>query len=87
MTLNELQSALQAILAVEEAPEVDWPEVNRLCSRVLRTLRRETAPDYTDEFVYVYLEDAQLREHDGDYARIQRERLRNWLEGSEIISR
>jgi hypothetical protein len=49
--------------------------------------KREPAPHHTDEFVYVYLDDAHLRQEDHDYARIQRERLRNWLIASEIVSR
>lgn len=87
MTLNELRSALQAILALEEAPGTDWVEVTRQCNRTLSEVRSSPAPDYTDEFVYAYLEDPPLRKDDPDYALIQRERLRNWLEGSEIISR
>ena len=87
MTLNELRSALQGILAAEEAPDVDWSEVGRLCGRALKRLNEGPAPDYTDQFVYVYLEDPQLRQEDRDYAWVQRERLRNWLEGSNILSR
>ena len=87
MTLNELRSTLHAILEAEEGPHVDWLRVQRLCNRALGALKRQPAPDYTDDFVYVYLEDPQLRQDDRDYARVQRERLRNWLEGSEIISR
>lgn len=87
MTLKELSSTLHAILEAEEAVEVDWRRVERLCDRTLRALKRQPPPDYTDDFVYVYLEDPQLRRDDRDYARIQHERLRNWLAGSEIISR
>jgi hypothetical protein len=87
MTLNELRSALQAILEAEQVADVDWPRVETLCRQTLYKLNRQPAPDYTDDFVYVFLDDARLRQEDADYARIQRERLRNWLEGSEIISR
>ena len=87
MTLNELRSALQAILDAEQSPDVDWPKVERLCARILGRLKGQPAPDYTDEFVYVFLEDPKLRQEDAEYAQVQRERLRNWLEGSEIISR
>jgi len=86
MTLNELRSALQSILQAEQAPDVDWPKVSRLCSHTLAALKREP-PDYTDDIVYVFLEDSELRQEDRDYASVQRERLANWLEGSEIISR
>lgn len=87
MTLKELRSALQAILEAEQAANVDWHKIERLCRRTLGHLNREPAPDYTDDFVRVFLEDPKLRQEDGDYAQVQRERLRNWLEGSEIISR
>ena len=87
MHVKELRSNLKGILEAEEATEVDWPRIVRLCDHTLAALKWQPAPDYTDDFVYVYLEDPQLRRNDGDYARIQRQRLRNWLVGSEIISR
>jgi hypothetical protein len=87
MTLNELRSALQAILEAEQATDVDWPRVEQLCRHTLGRLKQHPAPDYTDDFVYVFLEDCELRQEDADYAQVQHERLRNWLEGSEIISR
>lgn len=87
MTLNELRSALQAILDAEQAPDVDWSKVEGLCRRTLGRLNQHPAPDYTDDFVYVFLDDPELRREDEGYARVQRERLRNWLEGSQIISR
>ena len=87
MTLNELSSALQAILEAEQAADVDWLGVEKLCRRTRDQLNRQPAPDYTDDFVYVFLEDPKLRQEDKDYANIQHQRLRNWLEGSEIISR
>ena len=87
MTLKELSAALQRILDAEQAPEVDWPEIEKRCHRTLRLLKSQPAPDYTDEIVYVFLDDVKLRRDDEDYARVQHERLRNWLAGSEIISR
>jgi len=87
VTLNELRSALKAILEAERATDVDWDKVDKLCKATLARLNAQSAPDYTDDFVRVFLEDARLRQDDADYARIQHERLRNWLEGSEIIAR
>ena len=87
MTLDDLRSALRAILEAERATDVDWPKVEALCRRTRDRLQRQPAPDYTDDFVYVFLDDAELRREDEDYAQVQRERLRNWLDGSEIISR
>lgn len=87
MTLNDLRSALEAILEAEQAANIDWPKVGALCRQTRSDLGRQPAPDYTDDFVYVFLDDAELRQEDEEYAQVQRERLRNWLEGSEIISR
>jgi len=87
MTLKELSAALQRILEAEQSPNADWPEVEKRCHRTLGLLKSHPAPDYTDEIVYVFLDDARLRRDDADYARVQRERLRNWLDGSEKISR
>ena len=87
MTLNELRSALQAILEAEQAADVDWAKVDVLCRQTRGRLQRQPAPDYTDDFVFVFLDDADLRREDEEYAQVQRERLRNWLEGSAIISR
>lgn len=87
MTLNELRSSLRTILEVEQQVDVDWPRAEMLCGKVRDRLRRETPPDYSDDFVPVFLDDAQLRQDDRQYAQVQHERLRNWLEGSEILSR
>ena len=54
MTLKELRSALQAILEAEQAANVDWHKIERLCRRTLGHLNREPAPDYTDDFVRVF---------------------------------
>ena len=87
MTLKELSAALQRILETEQSAEVDWDEVEKRCLRTLKLLKNQDPPDYTDEIVYVFLEDARLRRADADYASIQHERLKNWLDGSKIISR
>ena len=87
MTLNELRSAMEAILDAEQAADVDWPKVQNLCRQTLDHLNRLPPPDYTDDFVYVFLNDPKLRQEDAEYGQVQHERLRNWLEGSEIISR
>jgi len=87
MTLNDLRAALQGILEAEQAPDVDWPRVESLCRRTRARLQAEGPPDYTDDFVYVFLDDPKLRQADAEYAQVQHERLRNWLEGSEVISR
>ena len=44
MTLNELRSALQAILDAEQAADVDWPKVEYLCTRTLGQLKGNQRP-------------------------------------------
>jgi len=87
MTLNELRSTLQAILDAEQSAGVDWKKVEARCQQIRCELQREGAPDYTDEFVYVFLDDAELRHADHEYAQVQHQRLSNWLDGSEILAR
>ena len=87
MTLNQLRSALQAILDLEQSADVDWKKVETRCRQTRSDLQRDGPPDYTDEFVFVFLDDAELRRADHEYAQLQHERLRNWLEGAEIIAR
>jgi len=52
--------------------------VESLCRRTLARLQAEGPPDYTDDFVYVFLDDPKLRQADAEYAQVQHERLRNW---------
>lgn len=87
MNLKQLSAALHRILEVEQTPDVDWSQVAKRCHRTLVLLKSQPAPDYTDEIVYVFLDDAKLRRDDAAYARVQHQRLRNWLEGAEIMSR
>lgn len=87
MTLNELRAALQRILEAEQEPDIKWARVEARCRETLARLKAQPAPDYTDDFVYVFLEDPRLRQADARYARIQHERLKNWLDGSEVIAR
>ena len=87
MTLNELRTALQSILKAEESADVDWKKVEAQCRQIRSRLQQLGAPDYTDDIVAVFLDDAELRRADREYAQVQRERLRNWLEGSEILAR
>ena len=87
MTLPELRAALQRILDAEQSADVDWSEVEKRCRRTLALLKSQPAPDYTDDIVFVFLDDAGLRRDDRGYARVQHERLQNWLDGSDIISR
>ncbi len=87
MTLQELSAALYRIMDVEQSPNVDWQDVEKRCQQTLSLLKADPATDYTDDIVYVFLDDTKLRRDDADYAGVQYERLRNWLHGSEIISR
>jgi len=87
MTLNVLRAGLQSILKAEESADVDWKKVEAQCRQIRSRLQQLGAPDYTDDFVTVFLEDAELRRADPEYAEVQHQRLRNWLDGSEILAR
>jgi len=77
--LDELKASLAAILAAEEQFRVDWAAVDGLCDEVLRRLDTEPAPDYPYTVVYHFLDDLDVRQKDAAYAKVQRERLRDWL--------
>jgi len=79
MTLDELKSSLAAILAAEEQAHIDWTAVDSLCDQILRRLNCESAPDYPHDVVYHFLDDPDVRRKDASYAKVQRERLREWL--------
>jgi len=76
---TELRTILAEILALEEQPSIDWQAVERLCLQTLERLNTEQAPDYPYDTVYHFLDDPDVRQKDGGYARVQRERLKAWL--------
>ena len=80
MTGTELRACLTEILAAEQRPHVDWPAVEKLCMDTIERLNTETAPDYPYDTVYHFLDDPDVRQKDDGYARVQRQRLREWLE-------
>jgi hypothetical protein len=79
MTRTELRANLRAILTAEEHAEVDWQAVEDLCLETLKRLNTEPAPDYPYDTVYHFLDDPDVRQKDQGYARVQRDRLRAWL--------
>jgi hypothetical protein len=80
MTGTELRANLRAILMAEEQPKVEWQTVENLCLETLERLNTEPAPDYPYDTVYHFLDDPDVRQKDEGYARVQRERLKAWLE-------
>jgi hypothetical protein len=82
MTGTELRANLRAILDAEEQPEIDWQIVEDLCLETIGRLNSETAPDYRYDTVYHFLDDPDVRQKDDGYARVQRDRLRTWLEAA-----
>lgn len=79
MTLDELQADLRAILAAEVQPLVDWVTVEALCLSTIERLNTEGQPDFPHDVVYHFLDDADIRQRDASYAKLQRERLVTWL--------
>jgi hypothetical protein len=80
MTGTELRANLRAILIAEEQRKVDWQTLENLCLETLGRLNTEAAPDYPYDTVYHFLDDPDVRQKDEQYARVQRERLKAWLE-------
>ena len=83
MTGTELRANLRAILEAEERPEVDWKAIDNLCHQTLERLNSdEPIPVYDHDTVYHFLDDPDVRQKDEGYARVQRKRLRAWLESA-----
>ena len=81
MTLDELKSDLRKILEEEEAEQIDWRSVEVQCEEVLRRLNTEPEPAYPYEIVYHFLDDTDVRQKSPEYAVVQKDRVRRWLEG------
>ena len=79
MNMDELRRRLGAVLVVEEREPSDWPEVERLTSQ----LQRELPIDATPEAVHRYLDDADIRARDENYAARQRQEVRRYVELGE----
>jgi hypothetical protein len=82
MTGTELKASLRTILLAEEQSDTDWLAVEKQCLATLERLNTETAPAYPYDVVYHFLDDADVRQKDEAYARVQRDRLRTWLEAA-----
>jgi hypothetical protein len=79
MTLDELRANLHAILAAEEQPHIEWAMVEAMCLRTIDQLNTEGQPQFPHEVVYHFLDDADIRQRDASYAKVQRERIAKWL--------
>ena len=77
MVPSDMQTRLTVILAVEEAPVVDWPAVDRLCDRLDRDL--EASSDDIPEIVVHFLSDSDIRARDASYGEAQRDAIRTYL--------
>ena len=79
MTEDELKSNLRRLMRLEEQPQIDWLAVDQLCDETIRRLLAEPSPDYPNNVVFRFLDDADVRQKDASYASVQRERLKAWL--------
>jgi hypothetical protein len=77
MVLNDVQARLAVILAVEEAPSVDWPTVDRLCDELDREL--DASGEDVPEIVAHVLSDSDLRARDARYGDAQRTAIHTYL--------
>jgi hypothetical protein len=80
MTVEELRSALQTILDEEHRPNIDWPLVEDLClGTIKRLVSEDPPPDYPYDVVFHFLDDPDVRQKNGRYAEVQRQRVNAWL--------
>lgn len=63
------------MLAAEESNSPDCNQVERLTSRLLEQLASEPDAEYPQEVIH-FLDDADIRAKDDDYAEYQREAVR-----------
>ncbi len=79
MTVEELKTNLREILTAEDRPVVDWRTVDCLIDKTLQRLTSEAQPNYPYNTVFPFLDDSKIRQKELEYAQVQRERLRAWL--------
>lgn len=79
MEADELRQRLAVILAAEEQEPPDWAEVERLSTKLLPQLHVGPTP----EIVYHYLDDADIRARDEEYAARQRRGVRRFVENGD----
>ncbi len=77
MATSDLQARLTRILAAEEAPQVDWPVVDRLCDELERDL--DACNDDIPEIVAHFVSDSDIRARDASYGETQRDAIRTYL--------
>ena len=82
MTIDELRAELRTILAAEEQSPPDWGQVEARCLATVERLAIEPKAEYPHDVVYHYLDDTDVRQKSPAYGEEQRQRLRQWLEGS-----
>jgi hypothetical protein len=82
MEMDELRRRSAAILAAEERDPADWAEVGRLTSELQRQLRVDPRGP-SPELVNHYLDDADIRARDEEYAAHQRRDVRRFVESGE----
>lgn len=80
MTLDQLKAELAAILAAEEASEIDWSNIEYLSERTyVRLTQPGTPQDFPQEDVIGYLAGFNRRRWDQQFGEQQRRWLRTFL--------
>ena len=82
MGVDDLRRRVGTILAAEEREPADWPEVERLSDELLQQLRAEPDTECPDVVTH-FLEDADVRAKDEDWAAYQKEEIRRFIETGE----
>lgn len=77
-TVHDDLREVREVLALELAGGLSGPELIQRCTEVARLLQRRGAPDVPHE-VWHYLQDADVRVRDRDFAFVQLEGIQSLL--------
>jgi hypothetical protein len=79
----ELRRRVAEILAAEEQRDPDWARVETLCAALDEQLRHERETVCADSVSH-FLDDADIRQRDDNYAAWQRDLERRYVETGEM---
>ena len=84
MEHSELRQKLAVILAEEEGYNPDWSHVAARCAELEERLRTEPETEYPDA-VWHYVDDADVREKDEQYAAWQRSLIWDYVNTGAMV--
>ena len=76
---ENLLETIRKVMELEESPEPDWGQIEKLCTDQIADLQVDEAYMRVDDCVYHFLEDHDIRKKDQAYGARQRELLNKHL--------